>query len=359
MMDDIKKCSECNGCLSICPTYIETNNEEFSPIGRLKNSKLILSGGKITEQIIESIYNCPECGICEIFCPENIPISKIVAKARDQLVKDGYTPLDKQQKIIKGIENTGNSVRGDPEKRLDWLPEPFQENNSENLLFLGCLPSYLVKDVAKSSYLALKKANFDFKILKNEGCCGIYFFDAGKKDLAEIIFRQNVKRFKKLGIKTIIVPCVGCYRCFKTYYPELLGTTGLKVKHISEILAEQIKKGNLKLTQKNDDVVYHDPCRLGRKEGIYNEPRAIIRARGLRLVEVEQNREKSHCCGAGAGIRSLYRELSEDIAHTYLKQIKYDNLITSCSFCVLNFRAAIKKNEMNKKIKFIADVVID
>ena len=358
MIEDIQKCTECKGCLSTCPTYVETKNEAFSPIGRLKNAKIIFDGGEITEEIIESMFNCPECGKCEVFCPENIPTSKIVAYARDQLVKDGFAPLDRQKKIMKGIETLGNSVRGDPQKRLEWLPEPFQEQKSENLLFLGCLPSYLVKDVARSSYLALKKANYNFMILKDEGCCGIYYYDAGEKDLAAKKFQENIDRFKKLGIKTLIVPCVGCYRCFKTYYPQVLGSTGLNVKHISEVLAEEIENGNLKLKQDNYEARYHDPCRLGRKEGIYKEPRAIIKAKGIKINEPERNREKACCCGAGAGIRSLYSGLSEDIAHTYLKHVPTDTLITSCSFCVFNFRAAAKKHEIDKNIKFIADVVL-
>lgn len=358
MIDEIEKCTECNGCLSICPTYLETENMAFSPLGRLKSAEIIFNSGKVDDEIVESMFNCPECARCEVACPEKIPVSKIIAKTREQLVKDGHAPLDRQKKIMKGIETTGNSVRGDPEKRLDWLPEPFEERKSENLLFLGCLPSFLVKDVARSSYLALKKARFDFTILKDEGCCGIYFYDAGKKDLAKKTFEENVERFKKLGIKTIIVPCVGCYRCFKTYYPEVLGPTGLNVKHISEIIAQEIKNGNLKLTQENYEARYHDPCRLGRKEGIYNEPRAILNAKGIKINEANHNKENASCCGAGAGIRSLYRDLSEDIAHSYLERVPTDTLITSCSFCVFNFRAAAKKNEMNKKIKFIADVVL-
>ena len=164
-MKEIEKCTECNLCLDVCHTYIETNNMAFSPVMRLKFAKDILNNDNITEEMIESMYNCPECAICDVTCPESISISKIVEAAREELVKFGHAPLDRQKKIMGGIEKTGNSVRGDPEKRLDWLPEPFEEKDSDNLLFLGCLPSYLVKSVAKSSYEALKKANYDFRMI--------------------------------------------------------------------------------------------------------------------------------------------------------------------------------------------------
>ena len=357
MMNEIEKCTECNACLDVCHTYIVTNNMAFSPVMRLKFAGEILNNGKITDEMIESMYNCPECAICDVSCPESISISKIVETAREELVKLGHAPLERQKKIMGGIEKTGNSVRGDPEKRLDWLTEPFEENDSKNLLFLGCLPSYLVKSVAKSSYEALKKASYDFRILKDEGCCGIYFYDAGKMDLAETYFKENINRFKKLGIKRIIVPCVGCYQCFKSYYPKILGKINIEIYHISEILAEEIKKGNLKLESEKIDMVYHDPCRLGRKEGIYEEPREILRAKGINIVELDNNKEKSACCGAGAGIRSLYRDLSEQIAFSYLKNLPSNNLATSCSFCVFNFRQAAKKNDLDIEIKYIAELI--
>ena len=357
MIKEIEKCTECNSCLDVCHTYIETNNMAFSPVMRLKFARTILNNGKISEEMIESMYNCPECALCDVTCPESISISKIVEASRDELVKLGHAPLERQKKIMGGIEKTRNSVRGDPEKRLDWLKEPFEDKDSENLLFLGCLPSYLVKSVAKSSYEALKKANYDFRILKDEGCCGIYFYDAGKKDLAEPYFRKNIERFTRLGVKRIILPCVGCYRCFKTYYPKVLGKLDLEVYHVSEILAQEIEKGNLKLDQEQNDYVYHDPCRLGRKEGIYEEPRAILKAKGINIIEPSNNKENSGCCGAGAGIRSLYRDLSEHIALSYLKNLPSKNLVTSCSFCVFNFRQAAKKNDLDVSIKYIAELI--
>ncbi|MHA1894155.1 MAG: (Fe-S)-binding protein [Candidatus Helarchaeota archaeon] len=358
MINEIEKCVECSICLDTCPTYQETNNLSFSPMGRLQEARKIFNGEEITELIIESMYNCPECSMCEVVCPESIKITTVISKAREKLVEEGHAPLGRQEKIMKGIWKLGNSVRGDPEKRLDWLPEPFEEKKSENLLFLGCLPSYLVKDVARSSYLALKKANYDFMILEDEGCCGVYFFDAGKIDDAEKKFKENVARFEKLGIKKIIVPCAGCFRCFKFYYPEVLGKTSFEVLHISEILADEIKKGNLKVDKEKLDLVYHDPCRLGRKAGIYEEPREIIKAKGINLIELERNRENSSCCGAGAGIRSLYKDLSQNIASTYLKKLPDKDLVTSCSFCLFNFRAAAKKNDLNKKIKHISEIVL-
>ncbi|MHC1590874.1 MAG: (Fe-S)-binding protein [Candidatus Helarchaeales archaeon] len=357
-LDYIETCSKCEVCLESCPTYRATGQILFSPPGRLQAVRTILEKSGITDEIIEAMLNCPECGECEPVCPENIPVSEIVAHARESLAAAEKIPLTRQAKIMNGIVNTGNSVRGDPEKRLAWMPEPFKETDSDTLFFAGCLPSYLVPEVATTSYLALKKAGIQFRVLKDEGCCGIYFFDAGNRKQAREQFQKNVERFQSLGIKKIIVPCVGCYRCFKTYYPEVLGSIDFEVYHVTEILADAIQKGNLKSEKIEKSMAYHDPCRLGRKSSVYEEPRSILRNIGINVVEFPQNKENGLCCGAGAGIRSLYASLSMDIAEYLLKNAPEKEIVTSCSFCLFNLKQAIKKRNIDKKIYYISELLV-
>lgn len=365
MIKEIDLCDECEICLEVCPIYDETGNELFSPIGRLKTAKSIFNGGEVSAQMVESMYNCPECGRCEVVCPNEIKVSEIVDSARIELVKRGFAPLEGQKRIIKGIEELGNSVNGDPAKRLEWLPaealesEVFEEKETDTLLYLGCLPSYLVKDCAESSYLALKHAGVDFMILKEEGCCGVYPYDAGILDLAEKIFEKNASRFEKLGIKRVITPCAGCYRCFKRYYPEVLGEINFEVYHVVEILDEQIKKGELKGKKEKLTLTYHDPCRLGRKEGLYDEPRRILKECGVEIKEIEENRKDGLCCGAGAGVRSLYRNLSREVATNVLNEAPSATIVTSCPFCAFNLRYAARKKEIDREILYITDIVRD
>jgi len=355
----VEQCTECEICFDYCPTFRVTKNRLFSPIGRLETAKIIFNNDDVSDEQVEAILNCPECGECEPVCPESIRISDIVATARVELAKSNKIPLNRQEKIMNGIIKTGNSVRGNPEARLNWLPEPYIEHESDTLFFAGCLPSFLVPQVATSSYMALKQAGIDFQILKEEGCCGIYFYDAGKRDLAEQEFRKNVERFKSLGIKRIIVACVGCYRCFKVYYPDILGSTDFEVLHVSEILAEQQYLSKIQKDPIEKAVTYHDPCRLGRKSGIYKAPRELLEARGMTIEELPRNQENGICCGAGAGIRSLYAGLSMDIAESLLNSTPEDEIVTSCSFCLFNLSQAAKKRGINKKIRFITEVVIE
>ncbi len=361
MISVINSCEKCEACLDVCPTYIATENINFSPMMRLEAALNIHNQKNIEDIHIESMYNCPECARCKVVCPQDIDSSMVVAACRVELVEIGAAPLDAHKPILKSIREKGNSVNGDPADRLGWLPEECTENldvQSETLLYAGCLPSYIVKEAARCSVLLLKRAGVDFTILSSEGCCGVYLYDAGLHDQAKDAFSAKVNDFRKLGIKRIVTPCAGCYRCFKRYYPDLLGVSDFEVLHITEYLAGLIAQGKLDINKENkDSLIYHDPCRLGRKEGLFDIPREILRNSGTDLQEMPENKEDSLCCGAGAGIRSLYRGLSLDIGKTVLDSAPMEELVTSCPFCAFNLSYTAKKTGSSVKVKHISEVI--
>lgn len=358
LMESLELCDECQACLNVCPTYKATQNIEFSPIGRIKTARKLLQDGEVTPQMIESIYNCPECHLCLNVCPYKIDVPAIVEQSRIELVKSGLGPLEGHNRIIDGIQRLGNSVNGDPSQRLDWLPEEFPQREASTLFFVGCLPSYLVKDAASSSYLLLKKLGVDFMILQDEGCCGIYFYEVGRLDLAREKFTENADRFKKLGIKKIIVACAGCYHCFKRFYPQLLGSIDFEVLHIIQLLPSLLKEKVIKVEQKGIEVTYHDPCRLGRLEGFYDEPREALRICGVKVNEIPENRENAPCCGAGGAVRSVYRDLSLKVATSILDQAPTSTIVTSCPFCEFNFSYTARKTERDKKVAYITETIL-
>jgi len=358
-MEEVRACTDCGLCVESCPTYKVTGSSFFSPSGRLKTSSQIFEGGDVDEKMLESIYNCPKCMLCEEVCPEQIKVTRVVHKTREELVRRGIGPLDKHKKVIEGILKNGNAVNGDPEKRLEWLPEEFSQHESETLLYLGCLPSYLVKDAARSSYLVLKKLGFDFMILEDEGCCGTYIYESGRTDLAGEFFRKNVERFKTLGIKEIVVPCNGCLKCFKYFYPDLLGEMEFSVRHVVEVMYEILKRDPEILRKKRRMITYHDSCRLARGEGIIEEPRKILEWCGVELHDIDTNGENAACCGAGGGIRSIYRDLSLDIAVDVLNKAPTEMIASACPFCAFNLNYASSRRELNKSVRYLTTIVLE
>lgn len=361
LLEELELCNECKACFEVCPVYKATHREVFSPASRLSAAKKILSGEEVTAQMIESIYNCCKCQLCESICPQGISITSIIHEARVALAEKGIGPTEKHNRVIEGIQRLGNSVNGDPSKRLEWLPEEFVQRESETLFFVGCLPSYLVQEVARSSYLLLKRLGFNFMILRDEGCCGVYFYDSGRTDLAREKFEENAERFRKLGIKRVVVACAGCYRCFKRYYPQLLGHVDFETVHIVELLPSLLKEKEMPPKRKNLKVIYQDPCRLGRMEGLYQQPRELLELCGVKVREMPQNKEKALCCGAGAGIRSVYPHLSLELASRLLDHVDLEHLVSSCPFCTFNLRYALKKTGREKTIKidYITQIVLD
>ena len=342
-----------------CPTYQITGERLFSPMQRLQTVREVLEDGAVSEQMVESLYNCPKCMACETVCPVEIKITQIVDAGRRMLVKRGLGPLERGKKIIEGILKKGNAVNGDPGKRLTWLPEDFPHKESKTLLFLGCLPSYLVKDAAYSPYLVLKQLGIDFMILEDEGCCGTYIYEAGNIDLAGEYFQRNVDRFTSLGVKKLIVPCNGCLKCFKYFYPEVLGESLFEVSHLVEVIYDALKKDRSILEKIERMLVYQDPCRLARGENITEEPRELLTWCGVEVKDMERNREQTPCCGSGGGIRSLYRDLSTAMATRLLAMAPGDTIVSSCPFCTFQLRSTAQGKEINKEIVYFSTIVLD
>ena len=309
--------------------------------------------------MIESIYNCPKCLQCETVCPEELRITEVIHETREELVRKGFGPLERHNEIIQGILESGNSVNGDPAKRLEWLPEKFIKNESDTLLYMGCLPSYLVKEAATSTYLVLKKLGIDFMILEDEGCCGTYIYEAGRRDIAAEFFQKNAERFKSLGIKQMIIPCNGCLKCFKYFYPKVLGSLDFTVRHTLEVIYDKLKENPTILRKIPRTVTYQDSCRLSRGERMTEEPRELLNLCGLAIEEPERNREKAPCCGAGAGIRSVYRDLSMQIASSLLTMVPSDSLVSACPFCVFNLNYTSSKKELGKKTAYFTSVILE
>jgi heterodisulfide reductase subunit D len=199
----------------------------------------------------------------------------------------------------------------------------------------------------------------DFMILEDEGCCGTYMYEAGRTDTAGEFFLKNTERFKALGIKNIIVPCNGCLKCFKYFYPELLGDVGFTVHHAVEVVYEKLKDNTSILHPIPRTIMYQDSCRLSRGERLIEEPREILKMCGADIKEPEINRENASCCGAGAGIRSVYRDLSMQIASDLLATYTVDKIVSACPFCVFNLNYTSGKKQLNKVVGYFTNFVLD
>ncbi len=363
MMDDylteIEKCIDCRKCELACPIFAYTGNPLDTPHQRLQIAKKILNKEKISPDEYKSIYNCPKCEKCQVICSSEIKLVDLIGKARQNLFNQGYELLPGHQGLRKGLLERKNSVKGDPAKLLDYLPENIElDENATTIYYAGCLPGYFLKDIANSSVRILSKINIPFNILKDEICCGSPLMDLGDREGAKQFFSENLAIFKKSGVTELIVSCSGCYRCFTEFYPEVLGES-IKVTHIIDVIAAALKEGKIEFNKLNKKVLYHDPCHLSREFGKYESPRTVIKV-ASELVEFVNNREAADCCGADSAVRAGFKNLSVQIALARVDQAigKAETIVSSCPFCTFNLNYACRKNNRDVKIQYITEFLL-
>ena len=197
------------------------------------------------------------------------------------------------------------------------------------LYFRGCTAREKETSIQKATEKLLDIAGVDYHILEDEKCCGSVLLRTGFFNEAQ---RQIKKNTEVLKGEKIITSCAGCYKTLKDDYE------GLDVIHISQLLDELIRDGKLNLEKGELDVTYHDSCHLARHMEVFDEPRNVIGALA-NIVEMENNRENSLCCGAGGGVKSAYPEIATQMAKTRIGQAMdtgCKTLVTACPFCKLN-----------------------
>jgi len=275
---------------------------------------------------------------------------------------------------VKGVAASllgkGNPFGEDRAKRAGWaegLGVQAYSEEMEVLYFPGCYLSYdpRLKKVARATAAILKKAGVSFGILgEQESCCGESIRKTGDEELFKRLARANIKGFVDHGVRKILVSSPHCYHTFKNEYPEFM--VNFEVVHIAQYVAELIDAGRLELGgEYGRKVTYHDPCYLGRHNGVYEAPRAVLQqAGGLELVEMADTLEDSLCCGGGGGriwMETLKGERFSDLRLAQAQAVGAEVLATSCPYCITHFeesRIALA-DSASIEIKDITEIIAD
>lgn len=197
------------------------------------------------------------------------------------------------------------------------------------LYFRGCTAREKQTEISKATERLLDLAGVDYHVLDDEKCCGSVLLRTGFEKQAKEQIKKNTEILKD---EKIITSCAGCYKTLKEDYD------GLDVVHISQLLDELIRENKLNFTKADFKVTYHDSCHLGRHMDVFDEPRNAIES-VADIVEMENSREDSLCCGAGGGVKSAYPEIADQMAKSRLAQAREtgcETLLVSCPFCKLN-----------------------
>lgn len=356
----VKYCYQCGLCDAVCP---------WNRVTTFSMRKLIREATfGLTEIEHEEIWRCTTCGRCPEQCPRDVKqIEDMVAVRR---IATGYGVFPAAVKPIRGISasltGVGNPLNEERKKRAAWAEglsvRPFTEG-TEILYFPCCYLSYdpRLKRVAQATVNLLNRAGVDFGILgEAENCCGESIRKTGDEEVFKQLARSNIKTFIDYGVKKILVSSPHCYHTFKNEYPEF--KVNFEIVHVSQFLVGLINEGRLKPAgEYRKKVTYHDPCYLGRHNGVYDEPReALQKIQGLELMELAEARRESLCCGMGGGRIWMETPKGERFSDLRLQQavdLGAEVLVTFCPYCitnledsrlVLNYSEAIEVKDMTE-----------
>ncbi|MFC2069643.1 (Fe-S)-binding protein [Chloroflexota bacterium] len=354
-----KLCYQCGLCDTVCP-WNRVRNFSMRNIVRQAAFGLPEIEG-------EDIWRCTTCGSCPQRCPRGVGTIDVSVSFRRIASEAGISPTTIHT-VSVSLGAEGNPLREERNTRAAWAEglnvKPFTEG-MDILYFPGCYLSYdpRLKKVAAATANILNKAGVDFGILgTKENCCGESIRKTGDEELYKRLAKENIKTFIENGVHKILVSSPHCYHTFKNEYPEF--NANFEVVHISQYLFELINEGRLELTKKyKKKVAYHDPCYLGRHNGIYDEPREILKkVQGLKLVEMPDSREDSLCCGGGGGriwMETPKGERFSDLRVDQAVDARAEVLATSCPYCISNFEDSKLSLENSEaiEIKDITEII--
>jgi len=308
----------------------------------------------------DGLWDCTTCGTCFIRCPKRVePVDAIIGM-RSILIDEGRVQ-DTIKDTLESVSINGNPWSRGKYERCEWAEglklKKFSEGQDAQILcFIGCTPSYdpRVQKVARSLVKCLDKAGVNFMILGNEEtCCGSEIRGMGELGLFETLKEANLNLFKKCKFERMAVMCPHGYNTFKNEYK-----LGFEVQHYTQLIAELIEQGRLEFSSRKLEktITYHDPCFLGKQNGIYDEPRRIITSiPGVQFVEMDRSRERSLCCGGGGGGMWVEPSYSgERLAEMRIKDAMDTGaqiIATACPFCLSMLEDAVKTTGNEEKIE--------
>jgi len=351
--ETMKICIQCGTCTGVCPWNLV---DEFSPREMMRLVSLGIEG---YEQ--DTLWLCVTCGTCVDRCPRGVDIVDVIRSARGMLVEGGIVPPSFRAPF-GSLRNDGNPWGYAREERTDWaknLDMPEFSDSTENLFYACCTHAYDArnKKVLQEMASLLLRGGVSMGVIgTQESCCGDQAHKCGGVEVFMNLEATNTELFDSKGVENIIASSPHCMNMFKKHY-----TGSYKPRHYTQVFNELIEKGKLAPTKEVPlKVAYHDPCYLGRHNGIYEEPRKVLQSiPGLEYIEFPRNRRFSLCCGGGGG--GIWTEVEKEKRFSVLRLREAQEagarvIATACPFCMIMFEDAMTAMGMEEDEMQIMDV---
>ena len=382
---DVYTCTECGRCQSACPAYATGKplspkkvNEDMRHHLYEKTPWILqmleqgpgealparADGPALVGDVIRdaTIWSCTTCKACEEACPLFIDfIDRFVEMRRHLVLEESRFPPELTD-TFKNLENRGNPWGRPPEDREAWadgldVPRMREaDGDVEYLVFVGCAGAFDAngQKTLQSLVKILNTAGVHYAVLgKEEVCTGDPARRVGNEYLYQMMARQNIETLNTHRFKKVVTSCPHCYNTIRNEYPQLGGA--YDVLHHSELLDDLIKAGRIPLNRPVEQTItFHDACYLGRHNGIYDAPRAVLKALpGVTLEEMPRSRNKGFCCGAGGGGMWLDEDkprVNQNRVDEAATQTRATTVGTACPFCSIMIGDGIKETRREDRL---------
>jgi Fe-S oxidoreductase len=381
---DAYSCIMCNRCQDVCPAT--TTGKALSPSAILINERYELNnifsnfaaGQESPRPLLdfalneEAAWACTTCNACVEVCPVgNEQMLHIIDVRRERVLAAAEFP-NGLKNAFNHMERAGNPWGISSDERLVWakdLPFPVltvdQNADPDVLYWVGCAVAFdpRAQKIARSMAEILNAAGVSWAVIgKTEKCTGDTARRTGNEYLFAQMAAENVAVLDQIKAKVIVTTCPHCFHTIANEYPQFGGN--YIVRHHTEFIAELVRDGKLQVGLSDDGTVtYHDPCYLGRHNGIFDQPRALIQSTGAKLTEPDRNKTKSFCCGAGGG--QFWKEEEPGIErvstnrYRELKATGAKTVATGCPFCMRMISEETAKEEEGRapEVLDVAEIV--
>lgn len=393
MAVDLESCIHCGMCAEACHFYEATEDPKYTPIHKLDLLRRVYRRElspmrwlfrpftrEIKPQELEAtqelVYDsCTECGRCDMMCPMGIQLSSMVHVTRQGLASAGLAP--DELRAVEQEQTENGTIFGADSERLMAVVEEIRaqgidvtiDKEKTDIMLITTAPEVLLfKDALAASARILNRLGADWT-LQSESFEAANFGSMTGNETAQ---KRSTQRIVDAAIacnaKIVIVP--ECGHAYPALRFEGANETGIElpfdVLAISEFIGRELNAGrlNLKNGASGKTVTYHDPCKLGRHGGVYEEPRVALKSMGAEIRETASNRRENYCCGGGAGGFLINRAAPLRQKAFEIKQRQFDDtgaeaVVTSCASCRLNFMAGAEKAGWNKPVRSLVEMVAE
>jgi len=382
---DVYSCTECGRCQSVCPAY--ESGKPLSPkeininlrhhlikyttdiIRHRKSQSNADERDKMVGEVIaeDTLWACTTCRACEEVCPLSIEfIDRIVDMRRHLVLEESRFP-SAAELAFRNLESHGNQWGiSDRQKWMEGLtvPRAAEKTDFEYLFWIGCAGAFdeHAQKTSRAMIKLLNAAGVNYAVMgEAETCTGDAARRLGNEYLFQMLARQNIENFGRLGVRKIITQCAHCYNTLKNEYPQIGGNYEV-VSHI-EFIAELLAQKRLKINKPmNEKLALHDACYLGRHNGIYQAPRQIIQALQANFKETTRHAENALCCGAGGGrmwLEEAPNQRVNSLRTAELLELNPQVIATACPFCTTMLSDGLKEKNATALCTDLAILVAD